>query len=108
MLKGALCALAFMDLEAKAEISLEDQTNYPEFAQVMATSGMGYEWMSYTVFSATGYESKLFRITADPTGTPIVQTKGPVLLLHGMFSEPLDFFNRTDELTAGLPVQLAQ
>lgn len=49
----------------------------------------------------------MFRITADPTGAPLVPTKGPVLVLHGMFSDPIDFFNRTDVTTPGLPVQLA-
>ena len=49
----------------------------------------------------------MFRITADAAGAPMTPTKGPALLIHGMFSDPTDFYGRTDQLTAGLPVQLA-
>ena len=73
----------------------------------MSIEGIGYEWSSFPIFTKTGYEIVMFRITADPTGAPLVPTKGPLLLLHGMFSDPMDFFQRTDETTPGLPVQLA-
>lgn len=104
LLKGALSALAVIEMSARAAISQDDLLAYPEFADVMATSGMGFEWVSHTVVSRRGYENKMFRITADASGTPLVPSKGPVLLLHGLYSEPLDFFNRSDELAAGLPV----
>ena len=70
----------------------------------MATSGMGYEWQSYPVTTSSGYQVLLFRITADSSGTPIVAPKGPALLVHGMFSTPMDFFAQSDALTPGLPV----
>ena len=73
----------------------------------MAIEGINFAWESYPVTTASGYEIVMFRITADPTGAPLVPTKGPMLLLHGMFSDPMDFFNRTDETTPALPVQLA-
>ena len=49
----------------------------------------------------------MFRITADPTGAPLTPTKGPALLVHGMFSDPTDFFQSDDLTTPGLPVQMA-
>ena len=74
----------------------------------MSIEGINFEWQSYPVTTSSGYEIVMFRITADPTGAPLVPTKGPLLLLHGMFSDPTDFFSRTDETTPGLPIQLAQ
>ena len=55
MLKGALSALALIDTRAKAAISQDDLLAFPEFADVMASSGMGYEWVSHTVISRKGY-----------------------------------------------------
>lgn len=107
LLKGALCALALLKTSTEAAISPEDIAAYPEFAEAMAINGAACEWQSFTVITSTGYEVKLFRITADATGTPLIAPKGPVLLVHGMFSDPIDFFARTDVLTPGLPVQLA-
>lgn len=107
LLQGALCALAILDTSAEAAINPEDLAKYAEFAAVMSIEGISYEWTSYPLFTQTGYEVVMFRITADPTGVPLVPTKGPLLLLHGMFSDPMDFFQRTDETTPGLPVQLA-
>lgn len=92
LLKGALCALALIELQARAETSPDDIAAYPEIAEAMATSGHNFEWSSHTLTTETGYTVKLFRITADAAGTPLVPTKGPLLLVHGMFSDPWDFF----------------
>lgn len=73
----------------------------------MAIEGINYEWKSYPITTDTGYQIMMFRITADPTGVALTPTKGPMLLVHGMFSDPTDFFSRTDETTPALPVQLA-
>ena len=107
LLKGALCALTLLEITTKAATSLEDSAKFVDFAAVMAIEGINYEWKSHPVTTDTGYQIMMFRITADPTGAPLVPTKGPVLLLHGMFSDPTDFFSRTDETTAALPIQLA-
>ena len=105
LLKGALCALALLDLSAAT--SPEDVAAYPDFANTMAIEGFNYQWESFQITTATGYEIVMFRITADPTGAPLTPTKGPALLVHGMFSDPTDFFQRDDLTTPGLPVQMA-
>jgi pimeloyl-ACP methyl ester carboxylesterase len=107
ILKGALCAFAVMDMTVQGTTSPEDIANYQEFAAIMGIEGFNYAFKSYPMTTASGYEIVMFRITADPTGAPLVPTKGPLLILHGMFSDPTDFFQQSNPAAPGLPVQLA-
>ena len=50
----------------------------------------------------------MFRIKEDETGAPLMDTLGPILLIHGMFSEPMDWLARKDETLPSIAVQLSQ
>ena len=63
--------------------------------------------MSYPVTSSSGYQLKLFRLTGDAAGEPLVDTKGPVMLMHGSFSDSMDWVTATDPTEASVAVQLA-
>ena len=62
----------------------------------MEIDGSGFGWESYPVVSETGYETVLFRITQDETGAPLNAFRGPLLLLHGMYSSPEDWLKRSE------------
>ena len=104
LLKGAITALTVIELIAKArnlaaaeEISQDDcAAMYPEFAAAMQLDGSGFEWSCYPVQTATGYNVLMYRLTADSSGVALEGAKGPLLLLHGMFSDPTDWIKRTD------------
>ena len=108
LLRGALVALAISDKESHhvkaAATSAEDIANYPEYAEAMLHGIADFDWKSYPVTTSTGYEILLFRIT--PKVVP-ADNKGPLLLTHGMFSDPTDFLAQTDTTKAALPLQLA-
>lgn len=57
----------------------------------MATAGQGYQWEAHEVTTSTGYELTLFRITGDNLGTPRTADLGPVLLVHGLYSDVFDW-----------------
>ena len=80
---------------------------YPAFAEAMLVDGSDFGWEAIPVVSETGYETVLFRITDDETGAPLEDTKGPVLLLHGMFSSPEDWLKRSDIDAQSTAIQLA-
>ena len=62
----------------------------------MATDGSNFGWESFPVTSETGYNTVMFRITADASGAPLQESKGAILYLHGMFSSPNDWIKRSD------------
>ena len=74
----------------------------------MQVDGSNYEWKSYPVQTLTGYNIVMFRLTANEVGTPIVTSKGPLLLIHGMFSKPSDWLGRKTTDLPALPIQLAE
>ena len=45
LLKGALCALALLELATAT--SPEDVAAYPDFANTMAIEGINYQWESF-------------------------------------------------------------
>lgn len=49
ILKGALCALAVMDMQVEAATSADDIAQYGDFAAVMSIEGFNYEWKSYPI-----------------------------------------------------------
>ena len=58
--------------------------------------------------SDTGYNTDVIRLIADEAGQLLQDTKGPILLLHGMFSSPEDWIKRKDSLSESTPIQLAK
>ena len=71
---------------------------------MMTNEGSGFGWESFPVTSETGYNSVIFRITADGNGQALNETKGPVLFLHGMYSSPEDWIKRSDPATGSTPI----
>ena len=41
---------------------------------------------------------KLFHIIGDESGADFVDTKGPILMIGGVYSDALDFISRDDDL----------
>ena len=80
------------------------QTEFPGFAEAMKLDGASFTWESKQVTSDTGYNSVLFHLTKDQSGVKIADSKGPVLLLHGMYSSPEDWFKRSDALAESTPI----
>lgn len=50
----------------------------------------------------------LFRVTANAAGIPFVSTKGPLLLMHGAFSDSVDWIKCQDVTLPPVAVQLAE
>ena len=108
LLRSALVALAVVEMITKADTSSQDIADYPDFAASMTMEGSLYSWKAVSLDSVSGYNLKMFRVTEDDTGAPLTDTLGPILLLHGMFSDPMDWLKRKDEQLPALPIQLAQ
>lgn len=106
MLKAASLAVAFLKAVDAAQTSVADLNAFPEFAAAMTTAG-GYAFRSYPVTTSSGYELMMFRIVGDEQGVDLVETKGPVMLMSGMFSDVFDWIKRTDEALPPIAVQLA-
>lgn len=104
LLKSALVCLTMLDRLVEADASAADIAAFPEWDAALAHGNADFNWESVPVTTSTGYQILMFRIT--PKVAPAV-SKGPLLLLHGMYSEPLDFFTQTDPLTNASPFQLA-
>ncbi len=49
----------------------------------------------------------MFRITANALGTPLVDSKGPILLTPGMYSNTADWLKIKDTTKPSTPIQLA-
>jgi len=103
VLKGALAALAFVETILAATTNQTDKLAYPEFESAMLLAG-GYNWMAYPVLSGSGYELVLFRIIGDEIGSNLVDTRGPVLLQAGMFSDTLDWLDGYDSELMAVPL----
>ena len=64
----------------------------------MDAAGAGFGWQSVPVTSASGYELNMFRLIS-----PTADTKGPVLLTSGLYSEALDWLSQSDPLLPNRP-----
>ena len=69
----------------------------------MDAAGSGFGWESVPVTTASGYELNMFHLISS---TP--DTKGPVLLTSGLYSESLDWVSASDPLVPNRPAQLVQ
>ena len=105
VLKAALAAIASLEV-VKAQTP-DEIARFPAFANAMATNGDNYGWAQYDTTTVDGYKLSLFRVMSDAAGTRIQDTRGPILLTPGLYSETLDWLNKTDELTGATPIQLA-
>lgn len=76
------------------------------FEDAMATVGCGYTWEELTVDTQDGYELTLQVITADETGVAELRPNGPVLLMHGLATDSLDWFNVETEDECALGTRL--
>lgn len=104
-LKAAVVAVSA--LEAVQAQTTQERAAYPSFDYTMAMSGDNYGWSSYQTVTQDGYHLTMFRITSDANGTPINDTRGPILLTPGMYSSHEDYFVKTDEFMPSTPIQLA-
>ena len=107
LLKAGLAAMACLEAVEAARTSPTDIAKFPDFEQEMQANG-GHTWSSVPVTTATGYNLTLFRITGNSLGADYVDTKGPVLLLEGMFSNCLDWIRTNDPTETSMGVQLAE
>ena len=59
--------------------------------------------------TGNGYNLLLFRLIADTSGQEFAQTKGPLLLTNGAFSDTTDWLTRLDSesMDPAVAVQLA-
>ena len=64
----------------------------------MDAAGSGFGWESVPVTTASGYELNMFHLM---TGVP--DTKGPLLLTSGLYSESLDWVSAPDPLLPNRP-----
>ena len=62
-------------------------------------------WKAYEVQTADGYNLSLFRIT-DPS-IANAGSKGPLLLIHGLGTDSITWFERSDDTALATPAQLA-
>ena len=58
----------------------------------------GANWKVYEATTSNGYDVKLFHIIGDESGADFVDTKGPILMIGGVYSDALDFISRDDDL----------
>ena len=89
LLRGALVALSVIDNLVEADaLNADDITNYPDIAEAIAHAEADFNWVSQPVVTSSGYQILMFHITSKVA--PEVN-KGPLLLIHGMFSTPEEF-----------------
>ena len=95
LLRGALVALAVIDNLVEADaLNPDDLTNYPIIAEAMAHGNDNFDWVAHPVVTSSGYQIVMFHIKSK---VPAEANKGPLLLIHGMFSTPEEFLEITDE-----------
>lgn len=104
LLKSALAALSVLQLGAGAvATSDQDKIDYADFEAAMQAAG-SFQWEAVPVTSSDGYNLMLFHITADSAEVAIPLTKGPIMLQAGLFSNTLDWLQRSD--AGSLPTAL--
>jgi len=99
--------MATLQAVQAVQTSAEDLAAFPNFEAEMMLGG-GFKWESFPVTTFSGYELMLFRLTGNATGEALAGERGPVLLLHGSYSDSLDWISCTDESAPSIAVQLAQ
>lgn len=102
LLKGALVALAVLEKLVEGDaLNPDDIVNFPDFADAITHGDLEFDWVSHPVVTLNGYEIMLFHINSK---VPAAVSKGPLLLVHGMFSSPEEFLFQTDETVPAWPL----
>ena len=107
MLTAALAALASLEAVEAIMTSAADAAAFPQFEAAMQTCG-GAQWKSYSLTNATGYNLTMFRLIGNELQQPYVETKGPVLLIGGIYSDGGDWIKCTNPIYKSMAVQLAE
>lgn len=79
-----------METVQAAMTSEADKLAYPAFESAMQLAG-GYQWEAVPVTNASGYNLVLFHLIGDSVGLDFMDTRGPVLLQSGIFSNTTDW-----------------
>ena len=78
----------------------------------MKAEGGNFFWKSYKVYSGEAgseYELTMFRIVAKRRrNRPFATPKGPILLIHGAFTDSITWMDRTDETEKNVGSLLAE
>lgn len=108
LLTFALAAVPAVEL-AQARASASDIASFPEVNEAMFYGGGKFGWESHQVTTDDGYNLTMFHITTDALGAPLDDTRGPILLTYGMYSEMLDWLRaEEDDSLPSTAVQLAK
>ena len=106
LLKSALAAVAFIEVAQAVppiRTSLQDKLDYADFDAAMTAAG-GFQWEAVPVLSNDGYNLVMFHLFADAAEVQLPNTKGPLMLQAGIFSDTMDWLERDDP--AALPTAL--
>lgn len=107
LLTAALAAYSLLEFTNAITTSAEDIAQFPEF-EATVQQCVPFQWQSYPVTTPEGYNIVMFRVTGDAAGVPFAATKGPVLLMHGAFSDSVNWITCQDTSLPPVAVQLAQ
>ena len=75
-------------------------------ALAMYDIGANRTWTKYDLETDDGYQVSLVRIYGDVNGNILGDDFGPVLMLHGMYTDGLAWFGVEDKFLAGVPTRL--
>jgi pimeloyl-ACP methyl ester carboxylesterase len=89
-----------------ANVSLEDCQAMPLFAYAQFDIGGNLAWRRYVVTTDDGYELSLVHIWGDENGNFSPDINGPMLFLHGFFTDGLAWFDINDPDDIGLTSQM--
>ena len=103
MLKAGLAAVAMLEY-VNAAVNPAVCLKNPDFCAAMKTGGSNYDWVTYQTTTSSGYNLPLFRITGNALGTRLVDSRGPILLTPGMYSDTVDWLSRNDPMRLSTPI----
>ena len=92
-----------------ANVSQADCEALPLYASLISEVGVGnYAWEKIDLTTEDGYQLTMVHITGDENGagSPSSPDKSPLLLVHGLNTDGLIWFERNDPFKTALPMQL--
>jgi len=107
LLEVALVASAAVEAVYALATTQADKLKYASFSRIMDSCG-GQQWKAVPVTTAAGYNLTLFNIHSDATQVAYSGTKGPILLLEGLYSDAKDWISCAQSGHPSIAVQLAQ
>ena len=75
-------------LASEGRFTEADCLALPKFAEKMLEN-LNFGWSKIDLESYDGYPLTMVRLTTDNEGTPLVDTKGPLMLVHGLQRDAL-------------------